>query len=390
MARSSKARSSRSTGRGPARHRLQVRGCHPQPRAVDPQRRRPLRGRQGRRRGRGPRPPEGGQGRPPDPVQEARPVRARLGHIEKIKEEDGVVRPGHRGRQGRPDHRHRPARLPARIPGRDCAGSATSQPYVGKEIEAKIIELDKNRNNVVLSRRAWLEETQKEQREEFLENLKGEVRKGVVSSSSTSVRSSTSAAWTASSTCPSCPGSTSTTPSEVVSRRRRGHRRGARGRPRPRAHLLSLKATQQDPWQEFARTHRVGELVYGRVTKLVPVRCVRPGGRRHRGPGAHLRDVGAPRRPARAGRHPGRELWVKIIDLDLAASPDQPVDQAGCRGWRRGRRVPGALRRARLRRRGQLHRFETLSCEVGRADRESSSVGPIRDRRFHSTQGVSR
>ena len=30
------------------------------------------------------------------------------------------------------------------------------QPYVGKEIEAKIIELDKNRNNVVLSRRGWL------------------------------------------------------------------------------------------------------------------------------------------------------------------------------------------------------------------------------------------
>src|SRR5438046_7351285 len=57
------------------------------------------------------------------------------------------------------------------------------QPYVGKTLEAKIIELDKNRNNVVLSRRAWLEQTQKEQREEFLENLKpGEVRRGVVSS----------------------------------------------------------------------------------------------------------------------------------------------------------------------------------------------------------------
>ncbi|MGH9206686.1 MAG: S1 RNA-binding domain-containing protein, partial [Acidimicrobiales bacterium] len=51
------------------------------------------------------------------------------------------------------------------------------QPYVGRTIEAKIIELDKNRNNVVLSRRAWLEETQKEQREEFLANLKpGEIR----------------------------------------------------------------------------------------------------------------------------------------------------------------------------------------------------------------------
>jgi small subunit ribosomal protein S1 len=57
------------------------------------------------------------------------------------------------------------------------------QPYVGRQLEAKIIELDKNRNNVVLSRRAYLEETQKEQREDFLANLTpGEVRHGVVSS----------------------------------------------------------------------------------------------------------------------------------------------------------------------------------------------------------------
>ncbi|MCY3960901.1 MAG: S1 RNA-binding domain-containing protein, partial [bacterium] len=57
------------------------------------------------------------------------------------------------------------------------------QPYIGQTLEAKIIELDKNRNNVVLSRRAWLEETEKEQREAFLDNLKpGERRSGVVSS----------------------------------------------------------------------------------------------------------------------------------------------------------------------------------------------------------------
>lgn len=57
------------------------------------------------------------------------------------------------------------------------------QPAVGKEIEAKIIELDKNRNNVVLSRRAWLEQTQSEVRSTFLQTLqKGQVRPGVVSS----------------------------------------------------------------------------------------------------------------------------------------------------------------------------------------------------------------
>src|SRR5215203_735018 len=57
------------------------------------------------------------------------------------------------------------------------------QPYVGRELEAKIIELDKNRNNVVLSRRAYLEQTQSEVRTDFLNKLaKGQVRKGVVSS----------------------------------------------------------------------------------------------------------------------------------------------------------------------------------------------------------------
>jgi small subunit ribosomal protein S1 len=56
-------------------------------------------------------------------------------------------------------------------------------PFVGQELECKIIELDRNRNNVVLSRRAYLEESQSEGRRKFLESLrKGERRHGVVSS----------------------------------------------------------------------------------------------------------------------------------------------------------------------------------------------------------------
>src|SRR5699024_3361883 len=55
-------------------------------------------------------------------------------------------------------------------------------PYVGQELEAKIIELDKNRNNVVLSRRAWLEQTQSETRSNFLQaRQKSQVRTGTVS-----------------------------------------------------------------------------------------------------------------------------------------------------------------------------------------------------------------
>ncbi|MET0872161.1 MAG: S1 RNA-binding domain-containing protein, partial [Paeniglutamicibacter terrestris] len=105
------------------------------------------------------------------------------GDIEKIKEEDGVVTGtvievvkgglildiGLRG--------FLPASLVEMRRVRDLA------PYIGQEIEAKIIELDKNRNNVVLSRRAWLEQTQSEVRSTFLNKLeKGQVRPGVVSS----------------------------------------------------------------------------------------------------------------------------------------------------------------------------------------------------------------
>ena len=57
---------------------------------------------------------EGGQGGPPRPVEEAGPVRAGVGHD---REDQGSRRrrrgSGHRGRQGRPHPRHRPARLPA-------------------------------------------------------------------------------------------------------------------------------------------------------------------------------------------------------------------------------------------------------------------------------------
>jgi len=80
---------------------------------------------------------------------------------------------------------------------------------------------------------------------------------------------------------------------------------------------LSLKATQSDPWQEFANAHRVGELVYGRVTKLVPFGSFVQVGEGIEGL-VHISEM--------ANHHvdlpeqvvtPGEELWVKIIEIDL-------------------------------------------------------------------------
>lgn len=53
--------------------------------------------------------------------------------------------------------------------------------FEGKEVEFKVIKLDKKRNNVVVSRRAVLEETLGEERQALLENLQeGTVVKGIV------------------------------------------------------------------------------------------------------------------------------------------------------------------------------------------------------------------
>ena len=192
------------------------------------------------------------------------------------------------------------------------------QPYVGTSVEAKIIELDKNRNNVVLSRRAWLEEAQKEQREEFLDNLKpGEVRRGTVSSvvpfgafidlgGMDGLVHVSELSWRH-----------VDHPSSVVSVGDEVEVQVLEVDPGRERISLSLKATQQDPWQEFAATHRVGELVYGRVTKLVPFGAFVQVGESIEGL-THISEMSAhhvevPEQVVT----PGEELWVKIIDIDL-------------------------------------------------------------------------
>ena len=55
--------------------------------------------------------------------------------------------------------------------------------YVGEEVEAKILELDKQRNNIVLSRKAHLEEELSEERQGFLGDLQvGDVKDAKISS----------------------------------------------------------------------------------------------------------------------------------------------------------------------------------------------------------------
>jgi len=240
------------------------------------------------------------------------------GTIEKIKEEDGIVTGtvievvkgglildiGLRG--------FLPASLVEMRRVRDL------QPYVGKEIEAKIIELDKNRNNVVLSRRQWLEQTQSEVRSTFLATLhKSQVRSGVVSSivnfgafvdlgGVDGLVHVSELSW-----------KHIDHPSEVVEV---GQEVTVEvldvDLDRERV-SLSLKATQEDPWQQFARTHQINQVVPGRVTKLVPFGAfvrVDEGieGLVHISELAE-RHVEIPEQVVNVGE----ELLVKVIDIDL-------------------------------------------------------------------------
>ncbi|MEQ4206111.1 30S ribosomal protein S1 [Actinopolymorpha sp. B17G11] len=240
------------------------------------------------------------------------------GTIEQIKEEDGVVTGtvievvkgglildiGLRG--------FLPASLVEMRRVRDL------QPYVGRELEAKIIELDKNRNNVVLSRRAWLEQTQSEVRQNFLHQLqKGQIRKGVVSSivnfgafvdlgGVDGLVHVSELSW-----------KHIDHPSEVVEV---GQEVTVEvldvDLDRERV-SLSLKSTQEDPWQQFARMHQIGQIVPGKVTKLVPFGAfvrVDDGieGLVHISELAE-RHVEIPEQVVQVGN----DVMVKIIDIDL-------------------------------------------------------------------------
>ena len=284
------------------------------------------------------------------------------GTIEKVKEEDGVVTGtvievvkgglildiGLRG--------FLPASLVEMRRVRDLG------PYVGKQIEAKIIELDKNRNNVVLSRRAWLEQTQSEVRTTFLRELqKGQVRSGVVSSivnfgafvdlgGVDGLVHVSELSW-----------KHIDHPSEVVEV---GNEVTVEvldvDMDRERV-SLSLKATQEDPWQHFARTHAIGQVVPGKVTKLVPFGAfvrVDDGieGLVHISELAE-RHVELPEQVVQVGE----DIFVKVIDIDLERRRILAVPEAG----QRHRRPDVGVRPHAVRHGGRVRRARQLQVPRG-------------------------
>jgi small subunit ribosomal protein S1 len=142
--------------------------------------------------------------------------------------------------------------------------------FMGQTLECKVIELNRSRNNVVLSRRAVLEEERKEVREQILGRLEpGQVVEGKISNivdfgafvdldGIDGLIHISELSW-----------SHVNHPSEVVAI-------GDTVRikvldiDRDRQRIsLGLKQTQEDPWQRVISAHRPGDVLGGTVTKVV-------------------------------------------------------------------------------------------------------------------------
>jgi small subunit ribosomal protein S1 len=142
--------------------------------------------------------------------------------------------------------------------------------FLGQKLECKVIELNRSRNNVVLSRRAVLEEERKEERERILTSLEeGMIVKGTVSNlvdfgafvdleGIDGLIHISELSW-----------QHVDHPSEVVEVGEEVEVKVLEvDRDRERI-SLGLKQTRKDPWQEIVERVNVGEQIKGRVTKLV-------------------------------------------------------------------------------------------------------------------------
>ena len=189
--------------------------------------------------------------------------------------------------------------------------------YMGTKIETKVIELNRSRNNVVLSRRAVLEEERKEVRQQILDRLQpGLIVEGQISNivdfgafvdldGIDGLIHISELSW-----------SHVNHPSEILSI---GDTVKVKvldiDRDRQRI-SLGLKQTQEDPWQRIVDTYNVGDELAGKVTKVVTFGAfveILDGVEGL----VHISEL-APHHveSPREIVHPGDEIRVKILEID--------------------------------------------------------------------------
>jgi small subunit ribosomal protein S1 len=189
--------------------------------------------------------------------------------------------------------------------------------YLGTSIECKVIELNRSRNNVVLSRRAVLEEERKEQRQQILDRLQpGLIIEGQISNivdfgafvdldGIDGLIHISELSW-----------SHVNHPSEILNI---GDTVQVKvldiDRDRQRI-SLGLKQTQEDPWQRVVDTYNVGDELEGTVTKVVAFGAFVEILNGVEGL-VHISELAAHHvENPREVVNPGQEVKVKILEID--------------------------------------------------------------------------
>ena len=142
--------------------------------------------------------------------------------------------------------------------------------YIGERYACKIIEVDRNRNNVVLSRKAIIEDERKEQRKEVLDNIEvGQVRTGIITSIADfgafvdvdgidGLIHISELSW-----------NHVKHPSEVVKVGQEVNVEILDIDCEKQRLSLGLKQTLKDPWVEKIKTYKIGDVIEGKVTRIV-------------------------------------------------------------------------------------------------------------------------
>ena len=189
--------------------------------------------------------------------------------------------------------------------------------YLGTEIEARVIEMDRNRNNVVLSRRVLLEEGRKNERAEILSKLaKGMRLKGTVSSivdfgafvdlgGIDGLVHISELSW-----------NHVNHPSEVVKVGDEVEVEVLDVDLQRERISLGLKQTTEDPWLKLVESYPVGSIVDGKVTKIVPFGAFIELGNNVEGL-VHISEMAAKHidTPAQVVKV-GQEVKVKVMEIN--------------------------------------------------------------------------
>jgi len=190
--------------------------------------------------------------------------------------------------------------------------------YIGEKCVCKIIEVDRNRNNVVLSRKAIIEDERKEQRKEVLDRMEvGQVRKGAVTSIADfgafvdvdgidGLVHISELSW-----------NHVKHPSEIVSADQEVDVEILDIDYDKQRLSLGLKQTQKDPWLEKIKKYSVKEILKGKVTRIVKFGLFVQINEDLEGL-VHISELSDEpvKKPSDVAKI-GDELTVRIIDIDL-------------------------------------------------------------------------